>query len=225
MASLTRGAMMWMFSPMISTELLLSNFWKDLCEHRPHGLVDGVGRAQVDNRLASRVKVGDLTIGAQDGQEVELKLQQYIDAESVYSEGLQLFAQGMVDDGIERIDAAAQATGLPKYNDRAQEMRKAKAAMKSVAETLNSTISDPKEVVQVKADLDALTLQFGDNPAFKKLIERLQAIIPTIVEPLKDQVRSAKTQADRAQTLDAVLAKARQAKQALDLARSLGYSD
>ena len=187
-----------------------------------------LGRYADAMSLLSRAQVALRDMGIQrwqDGQEFELKLQQYIDAESVYSEGLQLFAQGMIDDGIERIEAAAQATGLPKYNDRAQEMRKAKAAMQSVAATLNSTISDPKEVVQVKTDIDALTLKFGDNPAFKKLIERLHAIIHTVVEPLKDQVRSAKTQADRAQTLDAVLAKTRQARQALDLARSLGYSD
>ncbi len=161
----------------------------------------------------------------QDGQEFEQKLQQYIDAESVYSESLQLFSQGMIDDAIDRVETAAQATGLPKYNDRAQEMRKARAAMQSIAETLNTPFSDPKEVVQVKSDLDALYLQFGDNPAFLKLKERLQTIIPAVVEPLKDKVRSLKTQADRSQTLDAVLAKARQAKEILDQARNLGYSD
>ncbi len=161
----------------------------------------------------------------QDGQEFEQKLQQYIDAESVYSEGLQLFSQGMIDDGIERVEAAAQATGLPKYNERAQEMRKAKAAMQSIAESLNTAITDPKDMAKMKTDLDGLYLQFGDNPAFLKHKERLQSMIPGVVEPLKDQARSLKTQADRAQTLDAVLAKARQAKQAIDQARSLGYTD
>jgi len=161
----------------------------------------------------------------QDGQEFEQKLQQYIDAESVYSEGLGLFSVGMIDDAIERIESAAQATGLPKYNDRAQAMRKSKTAMQAIAEKLNTPYTDPKEVVQIKADLDALYLQFGDNPAFTKLRDRLQEIIPTVIEPLKDQVRALKLQADRAQTLDAVTAKARQAKQLLDQARSLGYSD
>jgi hypothetical protein len=80
-------------------------------------------------------------------------------------------------------------------------------------------------VIEVKSDLDGLYLQFGDNPAFQKLRERLSEIIPTVVEPLKDQVRTLKSQADRAQTIDAALAKARQAKQALDQARSLGYAD
>ncbi|MDD5368759.1 MAG: hypothetical protein PHQ40_06735, partial [Anaerolineaceae bacterium] len=161
----------------------------------------------------------------QEGQEFELKLQQYIDADSVYGEGLQLFAQGMIDEGIDRVDTAAQATGLPKYNDRAQEMRKSKAAMQSIAETLNTALTDPKDITQVKADLDGLYLQYGNNPAFQKLKDRLDEIIPKVVEPMKDQVRALKTQAERAQTLDAVLAKARQAKLILDQARNLGHSD
>lgn len=161
----------------------------------------------------------------QDGQEFEQKLQQYIDAESVYGEGLQLFAQGMVDEGIDRVETAAQATGLPKYNDRANEMRKAKSGMQSIAEMLNTALNEPKDIIQVKTDLDALYLQYGNNPAFQKLKDRLESLVPKVVEPMKDQVRALKAQADRAQTLDAVQAKARQAKQLLDQVRNLGYSD
>jgi tetratricopeptide (TPR) repeat protein len=161
----------------------------------------------------------------QDGQEFEQKLQQYIDAESVYGEGVQLFTQGMVDDAIERVDAAAQATGLPRYIDRVQEMRKARSTMQTIAEGLTSASADPKNIAQVKTGLDALYLQYGENPAFRKLKERFQALIPAAVEPLKDQARALKTQADQSQTLDAAAAKARQAKELLDQARNLGYSD
>jgi tetratricopeptide (TPR) repeat protein len=161
----------------------------------------------------------------QDGQEFEQKLQQYIDAESVYSEGVQLFSQGMIDDAIERVDAAAQATGLPRYIDRVQEMRKARSAMQSIAEGLTSATADPKNIAQVKTGLDALYLQYGENPAFRKLKERFQTLIPAAIEPLKDQARALKTQADQSQTLDAAAAKARQAKELLDQARNLGYSD
>ena len=203
----------------------------------PAEAASSFGKAQSAARLGRYVDAMALLMRAQnalrdigiqrwqDGSEFEQKLQQYIDAESVYSEGLGLFAKGMIDDGIERVEFAAQATGLPKYNDRAVEMRKAKTAMQKIAETLNTPFSDPKEVVEVKTELDALYLQYGDNPGFSKLRDRLQEIIPGVVEPLKDQIRSLKTQADRSQTLDAVLAKARQAKQTLDQARSLGYSD
>jgi len=161
----------------------------------------------------------------QEGQEFEQKLQQYIDAESVYGEGLQLFNQGNIDEGIDKVETAAQATGLPKYNDKAQELRRAKASMQAVAETLNTALTDPKAVAQIKTDLDSLILQHGDNPAFHKLKTALEAAIPKVTEPLKDQVRELKSQADRAQTLDAVLAKAKQAKLILDQARNLGYVD
>jgi tetratricopeptide (TPR) repeat protein len=203
----------------------------------PAEAASAFGKAQSAARLGRYADAMSLLVKAQlalrdmgiqrwqDGQEFEQKLQQYIDAESVYSEGLQLFSQGMIDDGIERVEAAAQATGLPKYNDRSQEMRKAKAAMQSIAESLNTTVTDPKDMAKMKTDLDGLYLQFGENPAFLKHKERLQSMIPAVVEPLKDQARTLKTQADRAQTLDAVQAKARQAKQAIDQARSLGYTD
>ncbi|HEY3345862.1 MAG TPA: hypothetical protein VGJ97_13090 [Anaerolineaceae bacterium] len=161
----------------------------------------------------------------QEGQEFEQKLQQYIDAESVYGEGLQYFNQGNVDEGIDRIETAAQATGLPKYNDKAQELRRAKAAMQAIAEALNSVSSDPKAIAEVKTGLDGLYLQYGDNPAFFKLKERLDKITPRVIEPLKDQARMLKTQADQAQTIDAALSKARQAKQILDQARALGPND
>ncbi|HEX9012963.1 MAG TPA: hypothetical protein VF813_05585 [Anaerolineaceae bacterium] len=161
----------------------------------------------------------------QEGQEFEQKLQQYIDAESVYGEGLQYFNQGNIEEGIDRVETAAQATGLPKYNDKAQELRRAKAAMQAIGESLNSLTSDPKAIAQVKTDLDGLYLQYGDNPAFFKLKERLDKITPHVIEPMKDQVRLLKTQADQAQTLDAALSKARQAKQILDQARALGPTD
>jgi tetratricopeptide (TPR) repeat protein len=161
----------------------------------------------------------------QDGQEFEQKLQQYIDAESVYSEGVQLFSQGMIDDAIERVDAAAQATGLPRYIDRVTEMRKARSAMQAIAEGLTSASADPKSIAQVKTGLDALYLQYGENPAFRKLKDRFTALIPAAVEPLKDQARAFKTQADQSQTLDAAASKARQAKELLDQAHNLGYSD
>jgi tetratricopeptide (TPR) repeat protein len=161
----------------------------------------------------------------QDGQEFEQKLQQYIDAESVYNEGVQLFNAGAIDDAIERVDSAAQATGLPRYIDRTQEMRKVKAMIQSIAESLNSSSPDPRVFIPLKANLETLVLQHGDNPSFQKLRDRFQMLVPLMVEPLKDQLRSLKTQADRGQTLDAVNGKARQAKEILDQIKSLGYTD
>jgi tetratricopeptide (TPR) repeat protein len=161
----------------------------------------------------------------QEGQEFEQKLQQSIDAESVYLEGIQLFNTGQVDEGIDRVETAARATGLPKYNDKAQEMRRVKAAVQTISEAINTTAADAKSIAQSKAELDGLLLQFDQNPVLLKLKTKLESVIPTVTGPLKDEIRSLKTQSDRAQTLDAAQTKARQAKQVLDQARSLGHTD
>lgn len=161
----------------------------------------------------------------QEGQDFEQKLQQNIDAESVYDEGLQLFARGNIDEGIDRVETAARATGLPKYNDKAQELRKIKSTMQTIAETLNASVPDPKVISQAKVDIDRLLLEYDDNPAMLKLKTRLDTVIPKIIEPMKDQIRVLKTQADRAQTMESVKAKAREAKQILDHARYLGHID
>jgi len=161
----------------------------------------------------------------QEGQEFEQKLQQSIDAENVYTEGQQLFNQGQIDEGIERVETAARATGLPKYNDRVQELRRVRTLIQTIGETLNSTSVDAKGISQAKVELDGLLVQYDQNPILLKLKSRLEGMVPNVTGPLKEQVRTLKTQASRAQTLDSVQTGIRQARQVLDQARSLGQMD
>jgi hypothetical protein len=123
------------------------------------------------------------------------------------------------------VENAARATGLPKYNDKVQELRGVKSTLHNVAETLNAPVTDVKVLTQAKGNLDGLYLRYDDNPALGKLKGRFESLLPGLIEPMKEQVRSLKTQAERAQTLDAVQTKARQAKDILDQIRSLGVSD
>lgn len=157
----------------------------------------------------------------QEGQEFAQKLQESIDAEKVYEEGLVLFQQGQLDAAIEKIEAASSATGLPKYADRAQDLRHVKDDLRSIYETLNLTAIDPQAASEAKASLDMMIVQYGENPAFERLIEQFKLIVPRIVEPLKEQARSLKNQADRASTLEEALYLSKQAKQNLDQIRNL----
>jgi len=157
----------------------------------------------------------------QEGQEFAQKLQESIDAEKVYEEGLEVFQQGQIDAAIERVEAASRATGLPKYADKAQDLRRVKENLRSIHETLNQTAIDPQAASQAKANLDALIAEHGDNPAFERLVERFRTIVPRVVEPLKEQTRSLKNQADRAPTLEEALYLSKQAKQSLDQIRNL----
>jgi tetratricopeptide (TPR) repeat protein len=161
----------------------------------------------------------------QDGQEFEQKLQQMADAEAIYQEGVRLFQQGQVEEGIEKVEVAAQVTGLPKYRDKAQELRKAKEAIRTVTDVLYSGANDPKVLIQAKSSLDALTGEYGDNPALQRLRTRLELAIPRAADALHQQARSLLSQAERAQTLESAQTLVLDAKKALDQSRQLGVVD
>jgi tetratricopeptide (TPR) repeat protein len=157
----------------------------------------------------------------QEGQEFAQKLQESIDAENVYNEGLVFFAQGQIDQAIEKVEAAARATGLPKYADKSASLRQVKDSLRSIVETLSQSVIDPQAASQAKASLDALIAEHGANPAFDRLLERFRAVVPRVVEPLKEQTRSLKNQAERSATLEEALYLAKQAKGSLDQIRNL----
>ena len=161
----------------------------------------------------------------QEGQEFEQKLQENIDAEYAYQDGLKMFKAGQIDEAIDAIETAYRATGLPKYADRAQAIRKYKETLRTINEVLNSSSTDPKVLIQVKADLDNLTGEQGDNPALQRLRSRFESAMPRVVNPLKDQARDLKTQAERSATIEETLFFARQAKQSLDQIRNLQGMD
>lgn len=157
----------------------------------------------------------------QEGLEFEQKLQENIDAENVYLEGIQLFEQGNLEEGIESVETAARATGLPKYSDKAQEYRAIRDALKKHHETLSALTIDPKLAAQAKAYLELLASNYGDNPIVQRFRSRLNTNIPRALGPLKEQARALKNQADRSATLDETHHLAQQAKSILEQMRDL----
>jgi tetratricopeptide (TPR) repeat protein len=157
----------------------------------------------------------------QEGQDFAQNLQENIDAEKAFEEGLTLFQQGNIDDAIERIQAAVGATGMPKYSERAQSYRKVKDSLRSIYDTLNQGELDPQAASKAKASLDALVVEYGENPAFDRLIERFKSITPRVVEPLKEQTRNLMNQAEHATTLEEGLYLNKQARQSLAQIRNL----
>lgn len=161
----------------------------------------------------------------QEGTEFEQKLQQNIDAENVFNEGVLLFAQGRLDEGIDRVDTAATATGLPKYGDRLAQMQRERDQVHGIAEALNATLPDAKAVAQAKTNLDGLILKYGESPILQRMKDQLETAVPKVAEPLKEQIQALKQQALRSQTLESARTKAREARRLIDQVRALGYSD
>ena len=183
-----------------------------------------VGRYADALAMLSRAQMALRDVGIsrwQEGLEFEQKLQENIDAENVYKEGLRLFDQGQIDEAIDRIETAGRATGLPKYNDRAQQMRKVKETLRAIHDALSSLNIDPKVLGQAKTDLERLAAEHGDNPALDRLRSRFENTLPRALTPLKDQVRTLKSQAERAETIEDTLFHIQQARAALEQIRIL----
>ena len=161
----------------------------------------------------------------QEGQDFEQKLQQNIDAESVYHEGIKLFQSGRLEEGIDRVETAGQATGLPKYKDKAQELRKTRETIRTINDALFASTPDARSVQQAKNDLDILIGDYGENIALQRLRSRLDMVIPRITGPLKEQAKANKNQAERSQTLESAQNLTRQARQYIDQVRNLESSD
>jgi tetratricopeptide (TPR) repeat protein len=162
----------------------------------------------------------------QEGQEFAQKLQENIDAENVYHEGLELFKRGQIDEAIERVETALRATGLPKYEEKARTYRGVKESLRNSNEVLGMANIEPKALSQIKVDLDNLISEHGENAVFIRLKERMGTVIPRVVTPLKEKTRSLKTQAERAPTLEGALYLANQAKAMLDQIQNLeGFDD
>jgi tetratricopeptide (TPR) repeat protein len=157
----------------------------------------------------------------QEGQDFAQKLQENIDAEKAFEEGINLFTQGNIDDAIERIQAAAGATGMPKYSERAENYRRVKDSLREIYDSLNQAELAPQAASQAKANLDALVVEYGENPAFERLIERFKTITPRVIEPLKEQTRALMNQAEHATTLEEGLYLNKQARQSLTQIRNL----
>lgn len=157
----------------------------------------------------------------QEGQDFAQKLQENIDAEKAYEEGLELFRRGNIEDAIERVQAAVSATGMPKYSERAQSYRTVKDSLRAINESLNQAELKPETASQAKANLDALVAEYGANPVFDRLLERFRTITPRVIEPLKEQTRQLMNQAEHATTLEEGIYLNKQARSSLTQIRNL----
>lgn len=148
----------------------------------------------------------------QEGLEFEKKLQENIDAEKTYLEGLSLFENGNLDDAIERIETAARMTGLPKYSEKAQKLYELKNKFRSILDSISGFDIEPEMIAAAKTEFDTLIAEYGENPAILRIKPQLSAAIPRAISPLKDLADSLYSQAKRATTIDDGLLLAKKAK-------------
>jgi hypothetical protein len=160
-----------------------------------------------------------------EGQEFEQSLQQMIDADAVFNEGISLIKKGELNDAIEKIEIAAQATGSPRYQEKAQELRNLREEIRLISDVLYAGKPNPDKVIEARSKLDTLIGKYELNPIFDRLRSRLDTIIPPVLERLKGDALSLKTQAEKAQSMDQANLLINEAKSKLDILISLGLDD
>jgi len=161
----------------------------------------------------------------QEGLDFEKKLHENLEAESAYHQGLQLFHQGKLEEAIERIEAAYQATGLPRYNDKAIELRDLKKAVSEIMEQLASPELTIMELNDLAAKVDLLQNQYGENPAFQSLRRQIDVVLPKVGRKVLDKSRRLKAKADQSNSLEEAMSLTIEASNELAIALQLGWKD
>jgi len=161
-----------------------------------------------------------------EGQEFEVQLDIFIQAEDVAEEAVQLFNQGDVDEAIRELDNVYKETAIPRYKDLADRYRGFKTFQQQITDIFFSAgTAEPGILIQAAQDLEKLKSEFGGNPALQTLSKRFELIKPALTASLRDEIRALKVQSDRAENLEDARRYALEAKSHVDLAMKLGLDD
>lgn len=161
----------------------------------------------------------------QEGIDFEKKLHENIEAESAYQQGLRLFAEGKLEEAIDRVEAAYRATGLPKYNDKAEELRGLKKTISEMLEMLSLTELTVNELNELAAKVDLLSYQYSQNPVFQTLRHQTESILPKIGRKVLEKSRKLKAKADQSNSLEEAINLALEARNELEIVLQLGWKE
>lgn len=139
-----------------------------------------------------------------EGEELRQDLENQIQANEVFEEGLTMVEQGDLQGGLSKIQTAASAVALPEYVDKASEIRKDIAMLEEIADVVNlSGNIPPDKLAEARADLDRLSLKYGEIARISRLRNRMEIILPKAAAALGEKIRQLKSQGDSASTLKA----------------------
>jgi len=139
-----------------------------------------------------------------EGEELRQDLENQMQAHEVYQEGLAMINQGDLQGGLSKIQTAASAVALPEYVDKASEIRQDITKLDEIADVVNlSGNIPPDKLAEARADLDRLSLKYGEVPAISRLRNRMEIVLPNVSQALADKIRQLNSQGDSASTLKA----------------------
>lgn len=151
-----------------------------------------------------------------EGEDLRQDLENQMQAHEVYQEGLAVIKQGDLQDGLAKVQTAASAVALPEYVDKANEIRKDLTRLDEIADVVNlSGNIPPGKLAEARADLDSLSLKYGDIDRISRLRNRMEIVLPKAAAALMEKIRRLKSQGDGASTLTSAKKAYREADAAL----------
>jgi tetratricopeptide (TPR) repeat protein len=137
-----------------------------------------------------------------EGEELRQDLQNQIQANEVYQEGLALLQQGDLQGGLSKVQTAASAVALPEYVDKLNEIKGDIAALNEIADVVNlSGNIPPEKLAEARTNLDRLSIKYGDIPQITRLRNRMEIVLPAVTATLVENIKRLKRQGDSSSTI------------------------
>jgi tetratricopeptide (TPR) repeat protein len=137
-----------------------------------------------------------------EGEELRQDRENQMQAHEVYQEGLALLGQGDLQGSLSKIQTAASAVALPEYVDKASEIRTDLSTLDEIADVVNLSGSIPPErLADARQRLDRLSVNYGEIAQISRLRNRMETILPNVVNLLVENIQRLMRQAQSASTL------------------------
>ena len=157
-----------------------------------------------------------------EGEELRQDLENQMQAHEVYEEGLAMLRQGDLQGGLAKVQTAASAVALPEYVDKASEIRDDLAAINEITDVANLSGKIPADkLAESRTKLDRLSLKYGEIPQVSRLRNRMDIVLPAVIEALVEKIHRLKSQGSAATTLKAAKQAYTDAEEALLTLQSL----
>lgn len=178
----------------------------------------------LDEAFASLKETG--IIRWREGEALRQDLENQVQAQEVYQEGLALVRQGDLQGGLSKIQTAASAVALPEYVDKVSEIRGDITSLNEIADIVNLSSSiPPQKLAESRQTLDHLSLKYDEIQQISRLRNRMEIILPTVAAALLDKIRQSKRQGDSAGTIKAAKQAYDQAEEDLETLQTLKPDD
>ncbi len=178
----------------------------------------------LDEAFASLKETG--IIRWREGEALRQDLENQVQAQEVYQEGLALVRQGDLQGGLSKIQTAASAVALPEYIDKVSEIRGDITSLNEIADIINLSSSiPPQKLAESRQTLDRLSLKYDEIQQISRLRNRMEIILPTVAAALLDKIRQSKRQGDSAGTIKAAKQAYDQAEEDLETLQTLRPDD